>query len=481
MLYAGSVMAEVLYWPVLLWFLYLWLINQRKKSKILAVILGVLCYVGYLTKEVFLAGLLSLLFIEFIDPCLLYLVKKKQQPGKPQFHKASIGCGLLTLVTFGGCFLLMKLTCFRGMGNSYDQMGLQAIASGYAIGYMLYAFLYFLAATLLAAFVLPVVLPLAHYRDMEEKQRRFHAFLLLYTLITAATVAYTISVRENLGEVVLRIHLRYIAPVIFAYFISFLSWFDGEKAWSLADNNRKKRERRWLLFSGIFLLLLFKGIDYETPIDEMGLNWVVWVQQWVGAGVWTHKVTTTLGIVFALVLLFLMVTFAFLYQRKQKQLLVFFLGVVLVVSVGNGVFAQKNLQQYFQVDRQLAETVLTLNTFLDEQNAEEVMFVSSGFTDLENCMETYIDRSEGFYFISDSYIKDSLQEDEITLGEFIFPTEYYLWDKTYQPNQVEYLIIDAQADLGQKTPVGMEKLEALSNDYYTVYQNIDVTTFQMTR
>ena len=44
MMYSMTYMSEVLYWPLSLFMVWLWLLNQRRQSYILAVIEGIVCY-----------------------------------------------------------------------------------------------------------------------------------------------------------------------------------------------------------------------------------------------------------------------------------------------------------------------------------------------------------------------------------------------------------------------------------------------------
>ncbi|MBR2067259.1 MAG: hypothetical protein IJ875_03240, partial [Solobacterium sp.] len=63
-------MAEVIYWPLCFWFIDLWLSIQEKGNAWKIVLLGVVCYMGYLTKEIFLALFLGVIFFSIGKICL---------------------------------------------------------------------------------------------------------------------------------------------------------------------------------------------------------------------------------------------------------------------------------------------------------------------------------------------------------------------------------------------------------------------------
>ena len=67
-------MSEVVYWPIFLSFVYLWILNTRKQSWRYAVLEGLLCYVGYLTKEIFLALFLAYIAFEVFYPIVSFSI-----------------------------------------------------------------------------------------------------------------------------------------------------------------------------------------------------------------------------------------------------------------------------------------------------------------------------------------------------------------------------------------------------------------------
>ena len=106
-------MSEAIYLPLSLWVIYCaWSAfdSDRLKEKLCAnFILGILCYLAYLCKEIALYFVLAYLFV---CTCRIFM---QQTDWKNE---------IICLVIFGGifilCFLGMKETLFYGMGNSYS-------------------------------------------------------------------------------------------------------------------------------------------------------------------------------------------------------------------------------------------------------------------------------------------------------------------------------------------------------------------------
>lgn len=147
-------MSEVMYWPLFLLFFWVWAVNERKESCLLSAILGAICYVTYLTKEVFLAAILAYIAFEMLYPFI-------EQGFSRKGRLKRLG---VFIASFAVCYAAMKLTFFRGMGNSYNQQGLEAIMTPYNFMYMIYAFFYYLAGILVAGLVIPFVYPFVNFR-----------------------------------------------------------------------------------------------------------------------------------------------------------------------------------------------------------------------------------------------------------------------------------------------------------------------------
>ena len=113
------------------------------------------------------------------------------------------------------CFLLAKATLFRGLGNSYNQTGWLTAEQWRFLPFALVCDALF---AVLAFWVFPVLLPLCGLhrprRGSDARRTQLPLFLLLSLGIGVAVIAWSITVREDLGSPSPRQHTRYLEPLL---------------------------------------------------------------------------------------------------------------------------------------------------------------------------------------------------------------------------------------------------------------------------
>lgn len=219
MCYTMTFMSEVVYYAIAVWVIYLFYqlvqLDIKNKKKIsISIILGILIYVLYLNKEIALSFLVA--YMGYIVILGIY------ERGSIKYNCRNF---LLMLFSFGVIFIIAKLTIFKGLGNSYNQMGIEAILSSYNILYMLYSYFFILMMIIISFGYFPIMFPIACFNKINKKNREFLIFILGILIVSAGVIAYTISVREDLGRVGPRQHLRYIGflfPIIWLLFLEIL-------------------------------------------------------------------------------------------------------------------------------------------------------------------------------------------------------------------------------------------------------------------
>ena len=119
------------------------------------------------------------------------------------------------LGSFLVCFLLAKATLFRGLGNSYNQTGWLTAEQWRFLPFALVCDALF---AVLAFWVFPVLLPLCGLhrprRGSDARRTQLPLFLLLSLGIGVAVIAWSITVREDLGSPSPRQHTRYLEPLL---------------------------------------------------------------------------------------------------------------------------------------------------------------------------------------------------------------------------------------------------------------------------
>lgn len=184
-------------------------------------------------------------------------------------------------MSFLFCHILIKIFLFSGLGNSYNQMGIDAILSPYKFMYLLYGFVYFVAAELLVCMFLPIIMPIVCWESLTTDKRKFYFFVFLLLLIMATVISYTITVREDLGKLVPRVHLRYVGPAVF---LSYISMFASLKNYEL---NKQFKENKFTfmilsIITTLFVVVAFKGITPGSAVDQFSGMWYLAIQQKVG-------------------------------------------------------------------------------------------------------------------------------------------------------------------------------------------------------
>lgn len=205
LMYSMTFMSEPLYFPLTLWMVYAcWRCFESDGARelALAAVSGALCYVLYLCKEV-----AWMFFIGFIAWYLAAALKKRRT-----IKRVAAVAGL-----FSGCFalpfLVLKLTLFWGLGNSYSQFDVGPLLNLYSLLFGFYALALDSVYFIVGFGVFPVLFLACTYRHLARPERDLLFFCLAALLVGLLTVVFTISMREDVGHVALRQHLRYVAPL----------------------------------------------------------------------------------------------------------------------------------------------------------------------------------------------------------------------------------------------------------------------------
>lgn len=255
MCYSMTFLSECIYLPLVLWLVACcWqALEVRGKTAYLWCLgAGVLCYITYLAKEVALGFVLAfavLLIARIIRRSEDYTggAGAKQGISSRPASSAMRSCGdclsapqarefrssiaravgrvrgqaLLRacaplacfLVGFVLPFLVLKLTLFSGLLNSYNQTDPSVLLNPYTLLFTLYALLSDVTHFVIAFAFFPLVLPALTWPRLTRRERDLYLFCLFSFAFILLIVVYTISIREDLGHVGIRQHVRYVAPI----------------------------------------------------------------------------------------------------------------------------------------------------------------------------------------------------------------------------------------------------------------------------
>lgn len=216
----ATFMSETVFLPLSLWQIYfLWRAMAAPTARNRAAwcaLAGVWCYLLYLNKEVALYYLIAWVLLR------AWVVWHD----RPAWKGELAGVAAL-LGTFAACFLLAKATLFAGLGNSYNQTG-WITAEQWA--FLPFAVVCDLLFTVLAFGVFPVLLPLCGLQrprpGTDPRRTQLPLLVLLALGIGVGVVAWSITVREDLGSDSPRQHMRYLEPLLIPLLLTAMEALD---------------------------------------------------------------------------------------------------------------------------------------------------------------------------------------------------------------------------------------------------------------
>ncbi|MDY5411728.1 MAG: hypothetical protein SPG86_09130 [Gemmiger sp.] len=218
---ASTFMSETVFLPLSLWQIYFLLraMQAMPKARVgWCAAAGVWCYLLYLNKEVALYYLIAWVLVR---AWVLWQDRSS--------WRAELACNAALFGSFAACFVLAKLTLFRGLGNSYNQTGWPSAEQW---GFLPFAIVCDVLFTVLAFGVFPVLLPAVGLRrpakGSDPVRTQLPLFLLLSLFVGVGVIAWSITVREDLHSPSPRQHMRYLEPLFMPLLLVTLNTLDGK-------------------------------------------------------------------------------------------------------------------------------------------------------------------------------------------------------------------------------------------------------------
>lgn len=217
----STFMSETVFLPLSLWQVYfLWRAMAAPTPRAFvgwSALAGAWCWLLYLNKEVALYYLIAWVLLR----AWVLWQDRRRWPVELAGVAALLGAFLV-------CFLAAKLTLFAGLGNSYNQTG-WLTAEQWA--FLPFAVVCDVLFTVLAFGVFPVLVPLAALRrprpGTDPRRTQLPLLVLLALGIGVGVVAWSITVREDLGSASPRQHMRYLEPLLIPLLLATMDALDG--------------------------------------------------------------------------------------------------------------------------------------------------------------------------------------------------------------------------------------------------------------
>ncbi len=453
-------MSEVLFFPLSLWIVYIvYLLIQRDSYKLrvrLNIVLGIVFYAAYLNKEIALYYLLAYLVVR-----AGYMVMYPKERIKECICLGSMLAAFLLL------FIGMKLTFFYGMGNSYNQMGLDAILSVPKLIYLAYGFIYDLLFAVLAMGVFTVLIPIASiYKQQNDRQRQYMVFLLCALLIGCAAIAYTITVREDYPRRSPRQHLRYLEPLAVPFFIGMLSVLHEQK--DKIVNGIFKRTGGWLALYSIGFVSIIYSIGSGPCVDHSVLKYYSYI-----LGFLKPHALMELNVEWQMLLVrelfvFLWFFLFWLFCKYQKKFTVLMVAGLVGLNIVNSTLAYKIAVQNYGITSDTRQEMVETSKMLNHLEGNILLITDDSSGDGTRLFDTYIDHASFYRTNLASLISKGFLEDGVVDLSNEYTSDIIVQNSGL--DQVHWVIAPKNISLKK---VSFLKAEDFPLKDYRIYQNKD--------
>lgn len=449
MCYSMTFLSESVYLPLALWLVACCLVALEKRGAsrcIWSLCAGALCYLAYLCKEVALGFALAFALLMVLD-----LVSKRSE------RKGS-GLALACFVAgFALPFVIMKLTLFAGLLNSYDQADPRVLANPYALAFALYALVFDSTHFVIAFAFFPLVLPALTWPRLDRRERDLYLLCLLSFVFILLAVVYTISIREDLGHVGIRPHVRYVAPIFLPLLFLFVKqvlrgdgeaimrdprpfaaalcatlamillvvfmYGDGDYAQGF-DNAQFHATR--IMGEGFDALPIDPASDVTDAVPEDDIYHGGYLD--INPGIWLSKAFVCAFLIFGLWALLS-------WQRKRAGMAV--LGIIALSMILNTLGMYQYNSSVYKVRLEDVAEVCAIEAFVDGlEEGERVLIVyDDDSSSPNNLMDVYIDNNR----LNCSYIKEEtfrfvLAETDATQRIVLVNSDATMGDNIYGAN-----------------------------------------------
>ena len=461
-------MTETLYWPLFLAFCYLFISHTNEIPMRTSVIAAVVCYLGYMTKEIFLALFLSYIFVE-----ILYIVRDWYKD--KIFNKKKF----ISIVAFTGTFiifhLLLKLTLFKGMGNSYDQMGLDALNGVYGLCYLFYSFFYSIAGVLITLGVIPFIVTIMCFRSIDSTYTRLSAFIYGFFIISAGTVAYTISIREDYGRLAPSFHLRYFEPGLIIVMALFCRCMQN------GVEHIKIREKSYIAYVlGGLTIAIFRGQQKSIAfVSDYSLKLYRFIFDYLKNRYFNlkeDKTNMSALVINLLIIMLILCYFLLVYLKKAKVANSLYLSLLIFTVISWDLLARRIDIQFYSISKDEVIEIVKIDNFFRDLNGKVNVLYLTDSNENNNASEkidTYLCDKENY---SICYCRDDMFADYAKGDYNVSSIEFRerIWQRCYdRTDRIDFVILEVRNEDRDLPIAGLELVDGIGGNDYYVYKNVD--------
>lgn len=405
MCYSMSFMSECLFLPLVLWLMVvLWkaLTTTGRRRLAWSSLGGFLCYAAYLCKEI------ALVFV--IAFVLVYVIMAFR---KTEGRRACILAVICFLVAFCCPYVIMKMTLFSGLHNSYSVTSPDVLLDPHTLLFAVYALANQMTHLIVAFAFFPIFFVAFTFRDLSRDDKRL--FLLCITALVAGllTIVYTISIREDIGHATLRPQLRYVSVLFIPMLFLFIKQIGNADT---AAIRRSPRRHAVLVGTTAIVIVLvatmFGMVNLQQAFDNSQYYVLRWfyalfgdmdVQSWatvtsglasggvdgsapltIGPSIWLSRL---------LVIVFIGGGMVGLSGKRRFGTGMALVAIIAVMMMANNIVNCQYDRHIYSWDESYVEEVSAIDGYLSQQPSDtEVLIVTDTEKSTVNDLaDTYID------------------------------------------------------------------------------------------
>ncbi len=486
-LYAGTFMAECLYYPVLLFALYYIIKSYNEKKYSYAVLAGLLSCFSLSCKVI--ARVIPIAFIATVIICFVIDFFNKKRNDKRNII-VDIKISLCYLLSFFGP-IIVKLI-YQYFGKILSMLGIVesstpkivvsyagAVNSYFASSkdiffYFIFALVYYFITSLLAFYFFPIITPMIKIKVLNEKQRFVYILGVVLLLGTIFSVTLTAGIKEDFGLEVPRERLRYLSAYLWLFIPVFISILERKE---VETTNKKRLQNILYSIAIILIILIYKGFTCVNVVERHLLYYTSVINDLIN-----NHVVNILSIfkihIGSIIIGLLLFFFIFVsYKIRGRRIISFFFIIVSIINIASFYIGYYDIKGGYSAPVNIVNDMLEINDYI-KNSAEKnvcVMYLSNGpFEKRSDVYDTYFDSSIKSYSVWEEdferaifeNVEEQKQVKDIDIVELHFRMKYDL-------DKIDYFIVPKDKEDIMNLIEGAIKIDDVGGETYGLYKNDD--------
>ena len=495
MCYSMTFLSECVYLPLALWLIACCLRAFEARGRAgyaWCAGAGLLCYVTYLAKEVALGFALAFIVMMIVRICrsMRYADANSGLPSHPTHpsrdaaaelaclrhaqtvlakpHRAQCGSArdarihaCISLICFFAAFaipfLLLKFTLFSGLLNSYNQTDPSVLLNPYTLLFAIYALASDATHFVIAFAFFPLVLPALTWPRLTRRERDLYLFCLLAFVFILLIVVYTISIREDLGHIGIRPHVRYVAPIFLPLlFLTIKQLLRGDGAAIMRTPIAFAAAIALTLGMCLLVVFMLGNGDYSQGFDNAQFHPLRLLGEQLSAlpidpnadpsasssakdiyhgafleinpGIWLAR---------ALVCTYLVFGMRAIASRRHPRAAVGVPVLIALAMIAGNVGAYQYNDSVYRVDAEETAEICAVNEFVSAlPDGEQVLVVvDDENSSFNNLMDVYLENGRlNCAYILERQLRNALEEGAISQRELLLASDDTVGDNIFDAN-----------------------------------------------